>query len=102
MKKNHDSKYHDTRPYPANQCVACGAEMPEGDHVCKGCRDSTVYHHALNVRITTEQMDAIERACVQGGMRISEVVRGALDVWMKDRLDRAPGFDSRWEEARHE
>lgn len=38
--KYHDSKYHDTKkPDPANQCVACGAEMPEGDHVCKGCRD---------------------------------------------------------------
>lgn len=22
----------------ANQCVACGAEMPEGDQVCKACR----------------------------------------------------------------
>lgn len=23
----------------ANQCVACGAEMPEGDQVCKLCRE---------------------------------------------------------------
>ena len=23
---------------PANVCVACGAEMPEGDQVCSGCR----------------------------------------------------------------
>jgi hypothetical protein len=23
----------------ANQCVACGAEMPEGDHVCRLCRE---------------------------------------------------------------
>ena len=115
MKKNLNSKNYD----PANQCVACGAEMPEGDHVCKLCRDSTVYHHALNVRITTEQMDAIDRACIQGGMRISEVVRGALDAWMKGqvahqeddlqedelqadardwlnphRIDVTPGFDS--------
>lgn len=22
----------------ANQCVMCGAEMPEGDHVCKTCQ----------------------------------------------------------------
>ena len=25
------------RSMSANQCVICGAEMPEGDHVCKGC-----------------------------------------------------------------
>lgn len=37
MKKNHNSKNHD----PANQCVACGAEMPEGDHVCAACRDGS-------------------------------------------------------------
>jgi len=87
MKKNHNSKNYD----PANQCVACGAEMPEGDHVCKLCRDSTVYHHALNLRITTEQlalsvMDAIDRACIQKGLRIGEVVRGALDAWMKGQV----------------
>ena len=23
----------------ANQCVVCGSEMPEGDQVCKACRE---------------------------------------------------------------
>lgn len=36
MKKNLNSKKHDTM---ANQCVACGNEMPEGGHVCKLCRE---------------------------------------------------------------
>lgn len=117
MKKNHNSK----KPGPANQCVACGAEMPEGDHVCKQCRDSSsaIYPHGLNVRVTDAQMDAIERACIQKGLRISEVVQGALDAWMKGqvahqeddlqedelqadardwlnphRIDVTPGFDS--------
>lgn len=27
----------------ANQCVSCGAEMPEGDHVCRGCRMPRYY-----------------------------------------------------------
>ena len=27
----------------ANQCVVCGAEMPEGDQVCKACRDGNSY-----------------------------------------------------------
>lgn len=31
----------------ANQCVSCGAEMPEGDHVCKLCRDMTCGDVAL-------------------------------------------------------
>ena len=26
-----------------NQCVVCGAEMPEGDQVCKACRDGNSY-----------------------------------------------------------
>lgn len=25
----------------ANQCVVCGAEMPEGDQVCKECREGS-------------------------------------------------------------
>ena len=25
----------------ANQCVVCGAEMPEGDQVCKACREGS-------------------------------------------------------------
>ena len=25
----------------ANQCVACGAEMPEGDQVCTACREGS-------------------------------------------------------------
>lgn len=67
----------------ANECVTCGDEMPEGDHVCKGCRTRRAnYPHGLNIRVTDAQMAAIERACVQKGLRISEVVRGALDVWM--------------------
>ena len=67
----------------ANQCVSCGAEMPEGDQVCKGCRTNrAICPYAINVRVTDAQMAAIERVCVLGGMRISEVVRGALDVWM--------------------
>ena len=83
MKKNHNSKNYD----PANQCVACGAEMPEGDHVCSGCRTSrAIYPHGLNVRVTDAQMASIERACIQKGLRISEVVRGALDAWMKGRV----------------
>lgn len=121
MKKNRKQENHDTRPYPANQCVVCGAEMPEGDHVCKLCRDSSgaIYPHGLNVRVTDAQMAAIERACIQKGLRISEVVRGALDAWMKGqvahqeddlqedelqadardwlnphRIDVTPGFDS--------
>ena len=89
--ENHNSKNHD----PANQCVACGAEMPEGDQVCELCRTSrAIYPHGLNIRVTDAQMAAIEQACIQKGMRISEVVRGALDAWMNDRVDRAPGFDS--------
>ena len=92
--ENLNSKNHD----PANQCVTCGNEMPEGDHVCKLCRTSrAIYPHGLNIRVTDAQMAAIEQACIQKGMRISEVVRGALDAWMNDRLDRAPGFDSRRE-----
>lgn len=83
MKKNHNSKNYD----PANQCVACGAEMPEGDHVCSGCRTSrAIYPHGLNVRVTDAQMAAIERACIQKGLRIGEVVRGALDAWMKGQV----------------
>lgn len=79
----------------ANQCVTCGAEMPEGDHVCKGCQPcGAIYPYAINVRVTNVQMAAIDRACIQGGMQVSEVVRGALDAWMNDRLDRAPGLDS--------
>ena len=35
--ENHNSKNHD----PANQCVACGNEMPEGDQVCAACRDGS-------------------------------------------------------------
>lgn len=26
-----------------NQCVSCGAEMPEGDQVCRGCRMPRYY-----------------------------------------------------------
>ncbi len=90
--QNRKQKNHDTM---ANQCVACGNEMPEGDQVCKLCRTSrAIYPHGLNIRVTDAQMAAIERACIQNSMRISEVVRGALDAWMNDRLDRAPGFDS--------
>lgn len=33
--ENHNYKNHD----PANQCVVCGNEMPEGDQVCKLCRE---------------------------------------------------------------
>ena len=64
--------------------------------VCRGCRiRREIVPHGLNVRVTDAQMAAIERACIQKDMRISEVVREALDVWMNDRVDRAPGFDSR-------
>lgn len=88
-KKNHNPKYHDTKkPDPANQCVACGAEMPEGDHVCSGCRTrKAIYPHGLNIRVNDAQMAAIEQACIQKDMRISEVVRGALDVWMDGLVD---------------
>jgi hypothetical protein len=49
MKKNHNSKNYD----PANQCVTCGCAMPEGDHVCIGCRTGrAIYPHGLNVRVT--------------------------------------------------
>ena len=27
----------------ANQCVICGHELPEGDQVCKACRDGNSY-----------------------------------------------------------
>lgn len=40
-----------------NQCVICGASMPEGDQVCRECLkntavriDSTSYHLILNWR----------------------------------------------------
>ena len=79
-----------------NQCVTCGCAMPEGDHVCRGCRTRReIVPHGLNVRVTDAQMAAIEQACIQKDMRISEVVRWALDVWMDGLVDRAPGFDSR-------
>lgn len=80
----------------ANQCVSCGASMPEGDQVCKGCQScGGIYPYAINVRVTTEQMEAIDRSCVLGGMRISEVMRGILDMWVQGRIDVPPGFDSR-------
>jgi predicted nucleic acid-binding Zn ribbon protein len=31
----------------ANQCVICGAEMPEGDQVCKACRDGNSKNGAI-------------------------------------------------------
>ena len=70
MKKNLNSKNHD----PANQCVTCGCAMLEGDHVCIGCRTGrAIYPHGLNVRVTDAQMAAIERACIQKGLRIGEI-----------------------------
>ena len=94
MKKNNNLR----KPDPANQCVACGAEMAEGNQICNGCRTSrAIYPHGLNIRVSDAQMAAIERTCIQKGLRISEVVRGALDAWMNDRVDRVPGFDSRRE-----
>lgn len=26
-----------------NECVSCGAEMPEGDHICNRCKASITY-----------------------------------------------------------
>lgn len=44
MKKNRKQENHDTKPDPANQCVVCGAEMPEGDQVCTRCRERTAFN----------------------------------------------------------
>lgn len=46
----------------ANQCVACGAEMPEGDQVCKACRAEaetrTVAWAAENISGRIAQLEA--------------------------------------------
>ena len=44
----------------ANQCVVCGAEMPEGDQVCTRCRERTAFNrnasHIIDDRI--KQLEA--------------------------------------------
>lgn len=35
----------------ANQCVICGAEMPEGDQVCRGCQCLRIPCHEFQLKV---------------------------------------------------
>lgn len=77
-----------TRPAKAEAKNRVLTEMPEGGQEDEGCRTRrAIYPHGLNVRVNDAQMAAIERACLLRNMRISEVVREALDVWMKVEVE---------------
>jgi hypothetical protein len=41
--------YEAGRNSMANQCVMCGAEMPEGGHICTKCMDGAVQPKPLDI-----------------------------------------------------
>ena len=42
-----------------NQCVACGAEMPEGDQVCRSCRERAEFDRCRDQNLA-DRIEALE------------------------------------------
>ncbi len=51
----------------ANQCVVCGAEMPEGDQVCKACRDGNSYSAITTIAEFLENLGEKQMAAELAG-----------------------------------
>lgn len=41
----------------ANSCVSCGAEMPEGDQVCRACRAGNIKSAITKITTTAEFLE---------------------------------------------
>ena len=74
-----------------NQCVICGAEMPEGDHVCKDCITRSEGKIAW-VPVTKRLPDPGERVLATDGYFVGEAYHMQDGSWV-----RLTGMD--WEQA---
>ena len=70
-----------------NQCVACGAEMPEGDHVCKLCRERAEFDRCCNENLADriEELDAdpgVIGRNIRRIMKQEQISFGLLAEWL--------------------
>ena len=65
---------------PANQCVSCGAEMPEGDMVCPACISTT--QESLQVEEKVRKSAEIMR---EGADRIRNLM--GLKIWLIEQIE---------------